>query len=118
MACYADIPDKVTPIPLGVSANMDDDGNFEYVCAVEVSRVSTLPRGLTPLRVPAQNYAVFQHREHVSTIGATYSAIWNTWLPAHQRSAADGPCLERHLDTFDPKTGLGGVDIWIPLKHT
>lgn len=118
MACYADIPDKVTPIPLGVSANMDDDGNFEYVCAVEVSRVSTLPRGLTLLRVPAQSYAVFQHREHVSTIGATYSAIWNTWLPAHQRSAADGPCLERHLETFDPKTGLGGVDIWIPLTQT
>jgi AraC family transcriptional regulator len=118
MASYGEIPDKVSPIPLGVSTNMDDDGNFEYVCAVEVSRVSELPRGFTQLRIPAQHYVVFRHLEHVSSIGATYSAIWNSWLPAHNRRAADGPSLERHLDTFDPQTGLGGVEIWIPVKES
>jgi AraC family transcriptional regulator len=118
MACYGEISDKAAKIPLGVSTNMDDDGNFEYVCAVEVSRVSELPRGLTQLRVPAQHYAVFQHLDHVSTLAATYSAIWNNWLPAHDHPAADGPSLERHLETFDPQTGLGGVEIWIPVKNS
>jgi AraC family transcriptional regulator len=47
MARYDEIPDKAGSIPLGVNANMDDGGNFEYLCAVEVSRVSELPRGLT-----------------------------------------------------------------------
>jgi AraC family transcriptional regulator len=116
MAAYGEIPDKAHPIPLGISMNMDDDGNFEHVCAVEVARFSTAPRGLVQLRIPAQTYAVFQHREHVSTIGATYSAIWNNWLPDHNRVAADGPSLEWHLETFDPQTGLGGVEIWIPIK--
>ena len=116
MANCGEIPDKAHPIPVGVATNMDDDGNFEYACAVEVSKFSTTPRGFAQLRVPAQKYAVFPHREHVSTIGATYSAIWNHWLPDHNISVADGASLERHLETFDPQTGLGGVEIWIPIK--
>jgi AraC family transcriptional regulator len=115
MAAYGDIPDKADPIPLGVTANMDEDGNFEYACAVEVSRFSTMPRGFVQLRLPAQTYAVFLHSDHVATIAASYGAIWNDWLPAHDRRAADAACLERHLETFDPRTGLGGVEIWIPL---
>jgi len=71
---------------------------------------------LIEVRVPAQNYAVFLHDGHVSKIGATYAAIWNEWLPNHQRVAADGVSLERHLESFDPRTGMGGVEIWIPLK--
>jgi AraC family transcriptional regulator len=67
-------------------------------------------------RIPAQHYAVFRHDAHVSAIGQTYSAIFNEWLPAHGRRAADGPTIERHREGFDPRTGLGGVDIWIPLE--
>jgi AraC family transcriptional regulator len=117
MQHYADIPDKVQPIPLGISANMDDDGNFEYMAAVEVSKASDLPKGLQQWRIPAQHYAVFRHDAHVSTIGQTYSAIFNAWLPAHGRRAANGPTIEHHLETFDPRTGLGGVDIWVPLEN-
>ena len=67
-------------------------------------------------RVPAGTYAVFLHREHVSKIGDTYAAIWNHWLPEHDKAASDGASLERHCATFDPATGLGGVAIWIPIK--
>lgn len=116
MAIYGEIPNKAGPIPLGVTMNMDDDGNFEYLCGVEVSKFSADRHGLVQLRIPAQTYAVFQHREHVSTLPSTYSAALNKWLPDHGRVAADGPTLERHLETFDPGTGLGGVEIWIPLK--
>ena len=116
MASYGEISHKADPIPLAVSTNMDDDGTFEYVCAVQVDDASDLPKGLIQLRVPAQRYAVFQHLEHVSTIATTYSAIWNYWLPAHIHKAADGPGLERNLKTFNPQTGLGGMEIWIPLE--
>ena len=99
MKHYADIPDKVQPIPLGISANMDDDGNFEYMAAVQVSKVSDMPKELRQWSIPAQHYAVFRHDAHVSAIGQTYSAIWNEWLPAHGRRAANGPTIERHLET-------------------
>jgi AraC family transcriptional regulator len=117
MAAYEDIPNKVTPIPFGISTNMDEDGNFEYMCGVQVSDASDLSKGLSKLSAPAQRYAIFQHLDHVSKIAATYSAIWNDWLPAHAHRVADGPCLERHLETFDPLTGLGGVEIWIPIEE-
>ena len=97
---------------------MDEDGNFDYVCAVEVTAFSDTPRGLIEISIPAQNYAVFLHEDHVSKIGATYSAILNRWLPENNRIAADAPTLERHRQTFDPSTGLGGVEIWMPLKVT
>ena len=112
MARYHEIGDKVQPIPRGISTNMDDDGNFEYICGVEVSSTSDLPKGLNQFRIPAQHYAGFTHLGHISTIGETYAATWNDCLPPHRR-AIDGPCLERHLETFDPRTGLGGIEIWI-----
>jgi AraC family transcriptional regulator len=116
MTSFGDIQNRSQPIPVGLSMDMDDDGNFEYVCAAEVSTFSATPRGLIEVRVPTQNYAVFLHSGHVSKIGATYAAIWNEWLPNHQRVAADGVSLERHRASFDPRTGMGGVEIWIPLK--
>src|SRR5262249_3635970 len=91
MQNYAEIADKLEPIPLGISANMDDDGNFEYMTAVQVSKASDLPNGMQHWRIPAQHYAVFRHQAHVSAVGQTYSAIFNEWLPAHGRRAADAP---------------------------
>jgi AraC family transcriptional regulator len=117
MSGYTEIPDKTQAIPVGVITNMDDDGNFEYMCAAEVTKFSTVPRGLSQLRIPAQTYAVFAHREHVSTIGATYSAILNNWLADNGRLAADAAVIERHLETFDPRTGLGGIEIWLPIQE-
>jgi AraC family transcriptional regulator len=52
MATYSDIPNKKNPIPIGVTTNMDDDGNFEYACGVEVSQFSKHPRGFCELRIP------------------------------------------------------------------
>ena len=116
MSLYHKIPNKTDPAPLGVSTNLDDDGRFDYICAVQVSAAPEVPAGLIELKIPKQSYAVFVHRDHVSQISATYSAIWNDWLPNHKREPIEGPSLERHMKTFDPRTGLGGVEIWIPLK--
>ena len=113
---YPDVPHKRDDAPVGISGGMDDDGNFEYVCASEVSKFSDTPRGLIEMTILAQRYAVFRHEGHVSAIGATYDAIWNKGLPASGAQAADAPCIERHLLTFNPKTGMGGVDIWIPIR--
>jgi len=115
MALYSEIPDKADPMPIGICTDVDEEGNFNYVCGVEVTRVSDAPRGMSVLRVPAQTYAVFTHRDHVSTIGTTYSAILDHWLPEHGKTAGNGASLERHLAGFDPRTGLGGVEIWMPL---
>jgi AraC family transcriptional regulator len=115
MEFYGAIDHKRAEIPVGVAQPADDDGRFTYTCAVEVSRFGAHPKALTTIEIPARTYAVFDHPAHVSTIYATYTAIWNEALPATGRALADSPVLERHNPTFDPRTGEGGLTLWIPL---
>jgi AraC family transcriptional regulator len=45
----------------------------------------------------------------------TWRAFLETWLPASGLMAADAPDFERYDADFDPRTGMGGVEIWVPL---
>jgi predicted transcriptional regulator YdeE len=56
------------------------------------------------------------HRDHISAIGTTWKAIWNQALPDSGYKAADGPAFECYPEQFDGRTGLGGLEIWIPVK--
>jgi AraC family transcriptional regulator len=100
----------------GVCYNMDDDGNFDYLAGVEVSGFSDLPAEFARLRIAAQRYAIFTHREHVSTIHNVGMTIWTKWLPESGYEAVDAPFLECYGEEFDGRTGMGGYQIWIPLK--
>jgi len=101
----------------GVLCNGDDAGNTEYICGVEVSDFSNLPPEWSRLRIPAQSYAVFAYRDHVSTIRRVWYTIWNKWLPESGREVAEGPEFERYdVGTFNPLTGNGGFEIWIPIQ--
>ncbi|MBV8683727.1 MAG: AraC family transcriptional regulator [Caulobacteraceae bacterium] len=109
------IRNKADPIPIGVLMQSDDEGAFDYACAVEVTDFSDAPADLARLRVSAQRYVVFHHAGHVSGLGATYRAILEDLLPEAGLTLAEGPSLERHRPAFDPRTGEGGVDVWLPL---
>ena len=112
-----DIPDRVGQVAYGVCCNGDDSGNFDYIAGVEVSDFSDLPREFSRVRIPEQRYAVFTHRDHISTIRRTVNTIWNHWLPASGLKAADAPNFERYDTNFDPLTGNGGLEIWVPVKQ-
>jgi AraC family transcriptional regulator len=111
-----DIPDRIGKVAYGVCCNGDDAGNFDYIAGVEVSDSSDLPREFSRVRIPEQRYAVFSHKDHISTIRRTVNTIWNHWLPASGLKAADAPSFERYDENFDPLTGNGGLEIWIPVK--
>jgi AraC family transcriptional regulator len=113
---YFDIPRRTKQMPIGVCTVPDEDGCFRYVCAAEVEAFEDRRPALTYLEIEPGPTAVFAHNDHVSTIFDTYTAIWNEALPALARRVADGPVLEFHNDTFDPDTGLGGLQICIPLE--
>jgi AraC family transcriptional regulator len=100
----------------GVRHNVDDEGNFDYLAGVEVADFSGLPADFGRVRIAAQKYAVFSHREHVSTIRRTINTIWSNWLPESGHEVADAPDFERYGESFDPRIGMGGVEIWIPIK--
>jgi AraC family transcriptional regulator len=110
------VPKQVGRTAYGACYNCDEDGNFDYMCGVEVGDFSDLPDGFGTLRVPAHKYAVFRQSEHISTIRRTFSAIWSQWLPESGHKPADAPTLERYGAEFDPVTGTGGFEIWIPIE--
>ena len=110
------IPGQVGRTAYGVICNSDDAGNTEYISGVEVSDFSRVPPELSRLRIPEQKYAVFSHPDHISTIRRIWFTIWNRWLPESGYQVADGPELEVYGDNFDPATGMGGFEIWVPIK--
>jgi AraC family transcriptional regulator len=112
----ADFPGRTGQVAYGVCCNGDDAGNFDYIAGVEVKDFSDLPREFMRVRIPAQKYAVFTHREHISTIRRSINAIWNQWLPNSGFQVADAPNFERYDESFDPNTGEGGFEIWVPIK--
>jgi AraC family transcriptional regulator len=62
------VPGQVNGRAYGVLTNGDDEGNYDYLCGVEVNEM------------------------------------------------ADGPVFELYLETFDPQTGTGGIEIWVPIE--
>jgi AraC family transcriptional regulator len=84
---------------------------------VAVSSPERLPEGFTTVQVAARRYAVFTHPGHVSALPATIDTIWRKWVPdCGLPVARAAPCLERYTPEFDPGTGLGGMEVWIPLE--
>ena len=110
------MPDQASKLAFGVIYNSDDAGDFDYLSGVEVSDFSRTPAEFARLRIPPQRYAIFKHREHVSTISGTFAAIWTRWLPESGHEVEDAPTLEVYGPEFDGRSGHGGLEVWMPLK--
>jgi AraC family transcriptional regulator len=90
---------------------------YFYLAGVEVSGLCDLDSSLTGIRLPAQRWAVFPHDGHITAIAATAGAIFGQGLPAAGLTAADLPdILERYDEKFNPQTGEGGFEIWVPVR--
>lgn len=110
------IPGRVGGDAYGVCYNTDASG-FDYIAGVEVAPGTQLPSDIACVHVAARRYAVFRHAGHVSTVRGTFMAIFNDWLPRSGHQAADAPVFERYDEQFDPDTGMGGFEVWIPLAR-
>jgi AraC family transcriptional regulator len=118
-AYFGHIPAQVGNVAYGVCTHTEGETEkCHYMAAVEVAASDNLPDGFTTLRLPAQRYAVFAHRGHISGISATIQEIFSSWLPQSGQHHSQYPDMfERYDDRFDPRTGSGLTEIWIPLKH-
>jgi AraC family transcriptional regulator len=110
------IPGQIGEVTFGVCYNTDDEGGMDYLSGVEVKDFTALPEGFSHLRIPATKYAVFLHRQHISMIRGTWNAIWNEWLPRSGHEAADAPIIERYDQRFDPLSGNGEIELWVPIQ--
>lgn len=103
-------------VAYGVVYNADDEGSFDYLAAVPVKDFSRLTANEARLRLAPQRYAVFGCADHVSQIRPVCHAIWREWLPNSGLKAADAPFFELYPEAFDPLTGTGGFEVWLPVQ--
>ncbi len=114
------IPGQVGRVAYGLCFNALSPDGMDYLAGVEVSSSSDLPGDFSVANIPAQRYAVFSHREHVSKLYETLDAI-HKWLPGSGLEVAGGTAgapdfFERYSEEFNPQTGMGGMEVWVPVK--
>ena len=80
--------------------------------------IEALPKtqGMDFVDIPASRYAVFTHSGHISDFPKTVYTIWNKYLPDAGLEPAGTPDFELYDRRFDPDTGRGDVEIWIPIS--
>ena len=100
----------------GVSWNTKANCDFDYLCGCEQTPGQSLPADFSSLTIDAQRFAIFPHTQHVSSLPKSLELIWQRWAPKCSLDLAGEPCIECYTPEFDPKTGMGGMEIWIPLK--
>ncbi|HWV13897.1 MAG TPA: GyrI-like domain-containing protein [Cellvibrio sp.] len=105
----------------GLCAPSDASQNhFYYLAGVEVSDFDKLPPALSPVILPSQRYAVFPHESHVSRIKETIDAAFDQWLPnsGYNHAKQSLHFFERYSESYDPETGYGGTEIWLPVSKS
>ena len=110
------VPAQKGDVTYGICCNPDGQGGFEYIAGVEISKLDDLPERYRWIEVQPQQYAVFEHTGSLDTLPQTFQYIWKTWLPGSGRTAADAPEFERYSADFNPETGTGTLEIWVPLQ--
>ncbi|GMG83325.1 AraC family transcriptional regulator [Paralimibaculum aggregatum] len=109
-----EIPGRSGAEVYGLCRDFDGEGGFGYMAAVAVTDPGAVPPDFATARLATARYAVFEHRGQVTEIHRSFRAIFGTWLPRSGFAAA-GPEFERYDDRFDPGTGTGLVEIWVPV---
>jgi AraC family transcriptional regulator len=110
------LPGQQNGVAYGVIYNGDDE-RFDYLTGVAVEDFSSLRADTARLRIPQQHYAVFRSAGHVTQLQGVCNAVWADWLPASGYEVVDAPWFERYPESFDPATGGGGFEIWLPLER-
>ncbi len=101
----------------GVCFSVDaGTSDFSYLAGFETTQGEQAPTGMKTVDVPPGRYAVFTHRGHISGIGQTTFTIWNKSLPDLGLTTRPAPDFERYDRRFNPETGQGEVEIWIPVE--
>ena len=122
---FGKIPGQRGKVGYGVVFDgKENECDFEYLAGAEVSTFDGLPVNFARMSVPAQKYAIFPHRDHVSKLRNTIDAAVKTWLRqalANGIAAPPSPgqpwMIEYYGEDFDPKTGTGTMEVWFPVKQ-
>lgn len=110
------VPGQQGSTAYGVIGASELEGQYEYLCGVEVNQSPDPASGLTSIHLPPRKYLVFEHNGPIAAIGQTWQDIWDRAIAAAGHLPLDGTGFERYDDRFDARTGSGIVELWVPVK--
>lgn len=111
---WDDLSSAEPGVSYGASYDQTDTG-FRYIAGVPVDPGTPAPDGMERFLAPAGRYAVWIHEGPVAELHMTMRAIFETGLKDAALAFRLAPELERYDESFDPKTGSGRVELWIPV---
>lgn len=113
-----EIPHCVNSVGYGLCIN---NHGFHYLAGHAVWDFADLSPGINHITLPAQTYGIFSHSGNVTEICNTIDEIFDSWLPqsGYTLNTTDSPLhfFERYGEAFDPASGLGDIEIWLPLNN-
>jgi len=95
---------------------LDGQDALLYVAGVECRALAPVPEGLSRYEVPASRYAVWPHVGPIGELGYTWDRVWDEWLPQSGLLTRDSFAYELYGETWDPETGRGPLEIWVPVE--
>lgn len=110
------------PLGYGMGFRFDPAADhLEFFCGFTLRSKGRVPTGLHCVEIPDITCARFRHSGRISLLRPTLNAIFETGLP---QAGLKGPDKDSDLPSFilrarpsfSPLTGLGGVEILVPVK--
>jgi AraC family transcriptional regulator len=93
------------------------EGEFEYVAAVEVADDSHIPAGMVYREVPERKYAVFTHHGKLEKLHDTYQYIYDTGLAqAGLQVHPDRYDMEVYTEDFTPGADDSKLYIYVAIQ--
>lgn len=95
----------------------EETGKFQYIAALEVESLDTIPLEMVGKVLPAADYAVFTHKGPVTGLRETYEKIYGTWIAETDMEVIKGYDFELYDDRFKtPDDPESEIDIYIPIR--
>ncbi|WP_052417463.1 GyrI-like domain-containing protein [Cellvibrio mixtus] len=115
------IPQRVGVTGFGLCIHVHNR-EYYYMVGCAVWDFTGLPETFSPFIIPSQTYAIFKHSGSVDSIRATIDFAFDKWLPSsgYKHATAEENALhffERYGEQFNPHTGEGDIEIWLPVFH-
>ncbi len=110
---------RVDPyVTYGVCRMMEGlpEGEFQYLCSVEVAGDENLPEGMTTWELPEQTYAVFAHKGAREGLADTYNYIYQSWLPQSGYELTGAPDFEMYTNEFHDFAEDSVLYLYVPVR--
>ena len=95
---------------------INETGEFTYIAGVEVKDASTIPEGMTCIKIPDNKYAVFTMASTIEDVGKTVSEIYRKWLPESGLELCDSYDFEYYNEDFKHNDENSKLYFYVPIK--